>query len=221
VVRYGVAEAAQVRAERIESQGLRGVEFDLISGPERRHVHLPLLGAHSVHAALAATAVGLEEGLSIGEAAEALHELSPALRLVVVEGINGARLVDDSYNASPESVLAALNLLRELPGRRKVAVLGDMLELGSETEPAHRRVGNRAAAVVDLLIGSGSHSAITAAEARSAGFANERVYEAATKDEIVRVLRDCLRPGDDVLVKGSLAMGMSDVVRGIRAQGEG
>ncbi|MBV9170849.1 MAG: UDP-N-acetylmuramoyl-tripeptide--D-alanyl-D-alanine ligase, partial [Chloroflexi bacterium] len=177
VVRYGVSEAAQVRAERIDSQGLRGVEFDLVRGAERRRVHLPLLGAQSVHAALAATAVALEEGLSTSEAAEALQQLSPALRLLVVEGINGTRVVDDSYNASPESVLAALNLLRELPGRRKVAVLGDMLELGSETERAHRRVGNRAAAVLDLLVVYGPNSAVTAMEARSAGLSADRVYE--------------------------------------------
>jgi UDP-N-acetylmuramoyl-tripeptide--D-alanyl-D-alanine ligase len=220
VVRYGVSQAAQVRAERIDSQGLRGVEFDLVRDAERWHVHLPLLGAHSVHAALAATAVALEEGLSLSEAVEALDELSPALRLLVIEGINGTRVVDDSYNASPESVLAALNLLRELPGRRKVAVLGDMLELGSETVPAHQRVGNRAAAVVDLLVVYGPHSATTAAEARSAGLASDKVFQAGSKPELVEYLRSKLRPGDDVLVKGSLAMGMSDVVRGIRAQGE-
>ena len=172
VVRYGVSESADVRAEHISSQGLRGVHFDLLHAGQRRRVHLPLLGAHSVHAALAATAVASDEGLSLSDIAEALQRLSPTLRLLVVDGINGSRVVDDSYNASPESVLAALNLLRELPGRRKIAVLGDMLELGSEEEPSHRRVGNRAAAVLD------------------------------------------------VLVKGSLAMGMSAVVRGIRAQGE-
>ena len=75
-------------------------------------MHLPLLGAHSVHAALAATAVALEEGFALDEVAEALHELTPTLRLLVVDGINGSRIIDDSYNASPESVLAALNLLR-------------------------------------------------------------------------------------------------------------
>jgi UDP-N-acetylmuramoyl-tripeptide--D-alanyl-D-alanine ligase len=220
VVRYGVSEQADVRAEQIQSQGLRGVSFDLLQARERRHVHLPLLGAQSVHAALAAATVALEEGLSLTEIAEALHDLSSVLRLLVVDGINGSRIVDDSYNASPESVLAALNLLRELPGRRKIAVLGDMLELGQETEPSHRRVGNRAAAVVDLLIVHGPHSAIAADEARRAGLASEKVREAATHEEIVDVLRKELRPGDDVLVKGSLAMGMSAVVRGIRAEGE-
>jgi UDP-N-acetylmuramoyl-tripeptide--D-alanyl-D-alanine ligase len=220
VVRYGVTEAADVRAENISSQGLRGVEFDLIHAGQRQHVHLPLLGAHSVHAALAATAVACEEGLALVESAEALQRLSPTLRLLVIEGINGSRVVDDSYNASPASVLAALNLLRELPGRRKIAVLGDMLELGSEEAPSHRRVGNRAAAVLDLLIVFGPRSKVTADEARRAGLNADQVLEAESHEQIIELLRARLRPGDDVLVKGSLAMGMSAVVRGIRAEGE-
>src|SRR5207244_12777700 len=99
--------------------------------------------------------VALEERFTLTETVEALHALSPTLRLLVVDGINGSRVVDDSYNASPESVLAALNLLRELPGRRKIGVLGDMLELGSEADPGTRRVGNRAAAGADVLDGYG------------------------------------------------------------------
>jgi UDP-N-acetylmuramoyl-tripeptide--D-alanyl-D-alanine ligase len=220
VMRYGVSDAAEVRAENISSQGLRGVQFDLLHAGQRRHVHLPLLGAHSVHAALAASAVAHEEGFSLSDTAEALQRLSPTLRLLVVDGINGSRVVDDSYNASPESVLAALNLLRELPGRRKIAVLGDMLELGSAEEASHRRVGNRAAAILDLLIVYGPRSKTTAEEARASGLAPDRVFEADNHEQIVERLREQLRPGDDVLVKGSLAMGMSAVVRGIRAQGE-
>jgi UDP-N-acetylmuramoyl-tripeptide--D-alanyl-D-alanine ligase len=216
-VRYGVSENAEVRAEHIHSQGLRGVEFDLLHARERRRVHLPLFGAHSIYAALAATAVALEERYSLSEVAEALHGLSPTLRLLVVEGINGSRIVDDSYNASPESVLAALNLLLELPGRRKIGVLGDMLELGSEEEPGHRRVGNRAAAVLDLLIAYGPRSKATADEARRSGLRADQVFEPESSDEIIELLR----AGDDVLVKGSLMMGMSAVVRGIRATGEG
>ena len=220
VVRYGVDPTADVRAEHIDSQGLRGVEFDLLLGGERRHVHLPLLGAQSVHAALAAAAVASEEGLSLSETAEALQRLSPTLRMLILEGVNGSRVVDDSYNASPESVLAALNLLRELPGRRKIAVLGDMLELGTQEEPSHRRVGNRAAAVLDLLITYGPRSRTTAAGARSAGLKPDQVLESESHAETVEFLRNQLRPGDDVLVKGSLAMGMSAVVQGIRADGE-
>ncbi len=221
VVTYGVAPSADVRAEDIDSQGLQGVEFELEHGGRRRHVRLPLLGAHSVHAALAAAAVALEEGFDLSEAAEALHELTPTLRLLIVDGINGSRVVDDSYNASPESVLAALNLLRELPGRRKIAVLGDMLELGSEEEPGHRRVGNRAALVLDLLITYGERARIIADEARSAGLGAERVIHAQSLDEIVELLKKRLRPGDDVLVKGSRAMGLDAVARAIRTEGEG
>jgi UDP-N-acetylmuramoyl-tripeptide--D-alanyl-D-alanine ligase len=221
VVRYGVSDQAEVRAERISSEGLHGVQFELLVDGHRQPVRLPLLGAQSVHAALAATAVAREEGLSLSDIAEALHTLTPTLRLLVVDGISGSRIIDDSYNASPESVLAALNLLKELPGKRKIAVLGDMLELGSEEETGHRRVGTRAAHVVDLLITYGPRSKTTAAAARVAGLRGEQVLEASTLDEILDDLSQRLRPDDDVLVKGSLAMGMNAVVRGIRAAGEG
>jgi UDP-N-acetylmuramoyl-tripeptide--D-alanyl-D-alanine ligase len=210
-----------VRAESIHSQGLDGVDFDLLGGGERCPVHLPLLGAHSVHAALAATAVALEEGFSLRDVAAALEQLRPALRQLIFDGINGSRIVDDSYNASPESVLAALNLLGELPGRRKIAVLGDMLELGSEEEPGHRRVGKRAGLVLDRLITFGTRSKTTAEAARAAGLDPDWTVHAETHDEIVERLNSWLQPGDDVLVKGSLAMGMSAVVQGIRIQGEG
>jgi UDP-N-acetylmuramoyl-tripeptide--D-alanyl-D-alanine ligase len=193
------------------------VEFDLCQHGRRNHVRLPLLGAHSVHAALAAAAVAREFGFSPDEAAEALQSLSIATRLVVLEGINGSRIIDDSYNASPESVLAALNLLRELPGRRKIAVLGDMLELGNEEVPGHRRVGNRAAHVVDLLITYGPRSHATAAEARAVRLSADQVIEASSHEEIVAVLSRRLRPGDDVLIKGSRAMQLDVVVAGIRS----
>lgn len=218
-VRYGLAATADVRAENILSQGLGGVDFDLLHAGQRRHVHLPLLGAHSVYAALAATAVAIEERFSLNDVAEALQGLSPALRLLVVDGVNGARIIDDSYNASPESVLAALALLSELPGQRKIAVLGDMLELGAEEAPGHRRVGNRAAAVADLLVVYGERSRLTAEAAERAGLSADQIYSAPSHAAAIDRLRTWLRPGDDVLVKGSLAMGMRAIVRGLRAEG--
>jgi UDP-N-acetylmuramoyl-tripeptide--D-alanyl-D-alanine ligase len=217
VVRYGVTPHAEVRAERIHSRGLDGVDFDLLLGGDCRHVHLPLFGAQNVPAALAAAAVASEEGMALAEIAGGLEQLSPALRLLVLDGVNGARILDDSYNASPESVVAALNLLGELPGQRKIAVLGDMAELGAETEPGHRRVGDRAAAVVDVLVVFGAASRITAEAAQRAGLRSDQVHEATSHDEIVDLLRREMRAGDDVLVKGSLVMGMSKVVRGIKA----
>jgi UDP-N-acetylmuramoyl-tripeptide--D-alanyl-D-alanine ligase len=114
-----------------------------------------------------------------------------------------------------------LNLLHELPGSRKIAVLGDMLELGSEEEPGHRRVGKRAAAVLDVLIAYGPRAKTMADEARRSGLSGEQVFEPQGHEEIIALLHKHLRPGDDVLVKGSLAMGMAAVVRGIRAKGSG
>jgi UDP-N-acetylmuramoyl-tripeptide--D-alanyl-D-alanine ligase len=112
-------------------------------------------------------------------------------------------------------------VLDELPGARKIGVLGDMLELGTEEVPAHRRVGNRAAEVLDVLIAYGPRSKVTADQARRSGLRAEQVFEPHSHAEIVELLREQLQPGDDVLVKGSLNMGMSAVVRGIRAESEG
>ena len=118
---------------------------------ETLHLRVPLLGRHSVHTALRAAAVGLVEGESWQEIVEGLQRGSPQLRLVAVDGINGSTLLDDSYNASPQSTLAALNLLDELEGR-KIAVLGDMLELGNYEEEGHRKVGLRVIDSADVLI---------------------------------------------------------------------
>ena len=223
VVRYGVSENADVRAEHIESDGLRGVEFDLLHAGKRRHVHLPLLGAHSVHAALAATAVALEEGFSLSRGRRgAAGAVADAALAGASTAINGSRIVDDSYNASPESVLAALNLLRELPGRRKIAVLGDMLELGSEEEsepPARRQPRGGGARPADRLRAALEDHRRRGQARRAATPTRSSRPRPSTRSS--SCLRRALRPGDDVLVKGSLAMGMSAVVRGIRAEGEG
>ena len=138
------------------------------------HVRVPLLGRHSVHTALRATAVGLIEGLSWDEIVPGLQNVETQLRLMVVRALNGATLLDDTYNASPASTLAALNLLADLPvgNGRRIAVLGDMLELGSYEEEGHRIVGARVADVADILITVGQRARLIAEEAvavRSAG----------------------------------------------------
>src|SRR3990172_341631 len=146
---YGLDPAADLWAENIESRGLDGIYFHLHFQRETLHLKVPLLGRHSVHTALRAAAVGLVEGLTWQDIVEGLQSIGAAqLRLVAVRGPDGSLILDDTYNASPESVLAALNLLHELEGRR-VAVLGDMLELGAYEEEGHRLVGRRAREVVD------------------------------------------------------------------------
>ncbi|MEK7216316.1 MAG: UDP-N-acetylmuramoyl-tripeptide--D-alanyl-D-alanine ligase, partial [Chloroflexota bacterium] len=134
VVTYGLAPSAHCRAAGIESSGLDGLRFTLSWGSETIAVRTPLQGRHHVSTALAAAAVGLGEGLSMAEVALGLEGLTSTNRLRVRQGLNGAALLDDSYNASPTSMKAALDLLSETPGRH-IAVLGDMFELGSEEAP--------------------------------------------------------------------------------------
>ena len=137
------------------------------------------------------------------------------LRLAVLELPGGITLLDDTYNANPASMRAALDLLTEVPGRH-VALLGDMLELGSETEAAHIEVGERAGAEVDVLLTIGELGARIGAVAREAGASD--VTHLETKDEAARALVERLRPGDVLLVKASNALHLETVVRDLRRE---
>jgi UDP-N-acetylmuramoyl-tripeptide--D-alanyl-D-alanine ligase len=212
VITYGLDPAADVWADGIESLGLAGVHFHLHYRRETLHVRVPLLGRHSVHTALRAVAVGLSEGLTWQEIVEGLQAIGATqLRLVAVTGPQGSLILDDTYNASPESVVAALNLLADLEGRR-VAVLGDMLELGSYEELGHRLVGRRAGDVADLLITVGPRARVIAHEAREAGLAPEAVVELEDSGQALRLLRQVIQPGDVVLLKGSRAVRLDTIV---------
>jgi UDP-N-acetylmuramoyl-tripeptide--D-alanyl-D-alanine ligase len=212
VFTYGLDPAADLWASDIESLGLGGIRFLLHHRNEVLHVRAPLLGRHSVHTCLRAAAVGLLEGLTWHEIIEGLQAVGATqLRLVAVTGPEGSLILDDTYNASPESVVAALNLLNELEGRR-LAVLGDMLELGAYEELGHRLVGRRARDVADLLVTVGPRARIIAAEAREAGLPAESVVELADSDEALAFLRRTIRRGDVVLLKGSRAVKLDRIV---------
>jgi UDP-N-acetylmuramoyl-tripeptide--D-alanyl-D-alanine ligase len=214
-VSYGLDPSADFWADDVQSRGLQGIEFNLHHGSQQIHVRMLLLGLHSVHAALAAAAAGFGLGMSLDEIGGALHEISPSLRLIVVAGANGSTIIDDSYNASPASTLAALNLLADLEGR-KVAVLGDMLELGAYTEAGHRMVGSRAGDVADIVVAVGQLGALVGQEALANGKGADAVFFAEGSGDAVKMLKKLLQPGDCVLVKGSRGMRMEDIVEGIR-----
>ena len=141
----------------------------------------------------------------------------------MVPGINGSTIIDDTYNASPVSTIAALNLLADLdPVRqgRRVAVLGDMLELGHFTDEGHQLVGRRAADVVDLLVTVGELGRAISNEALNVGFASSQVHQLAHHEEAIQLLKTALRQDDVVLVKGSRAVGMDFIVTEIIETGE-
>ncbi len=216
ILTYGLSPAADLRADRIESLGLEGIRFRVHYEDETLHVRLPLLGRHSVHTALRATAVGLVEGLSWQEIVEGLREVEPSaqLRLFAVSGPHGATILDDTYNASPASTIAALNLLDELEGR-KIAVLGDMLELGQYEEEGHGKVGMRALEVADVLITVGELGRIIGEAAVRWGMSSDRVHMLEDNDAAIELLEDLVTGEDVILVKGSRAMKMEDIVNAL------
>lgn len=216
---YGLNPEADLWADQVEGLGLEGVRFRLHYRGETLHVRLPMIGQHSVHTALRAAAVGLVEGLSWQEIIDGLRLGQTQLRLTAIRLPNGALLLDDTYNASPESTLAALNLLAELEGRR-IAVLGDMLELGPYEKQGHEMVGIRAAQVADLLVTVGPRGRMIAAAARQAGMSPSRIVEFERSLEVIPYLRRTLTQGDVALIKGSHGVRMDTIVAALEAKHE-
>jgi UDP-N-acetylmuramoyl-tripeptide--D-alanyl-D-alanine ligase len=210
VFSYGLDPQAELWADEVESEGLEGIRFRIHYQDEVLHTRAPMIGQHSVHTALRATAVGLVEGLSWQEIFDGLQHGHTQLRLVAVRTESGAMLLDDTYNASPESMLAALNMLEEMDGH-KIAVLGDMLELGQYEKQGHEMVGVRAARVAEVLITLGTRAHMIAASARKAGMNSENIFEFEEIEYVTDWLRTNLTDRDAVLLKGSHGLRMDRI----------
>ncbi|HLF76487.1 MAG TPA: UDP-N-acetylmuramoyl-tripeptide--D-alanyl-D-alanine ligase [Dehalococcoidia bacterium] len=210
ILTFGVKNHAAVRATDIRSRGLSGVDFTLTCGGRGFPAHSPLPGAALVYNALAAVGAAFVEGMSAEEAAHALSIAEVPVRLKAVAAINGSTVLDDSYNASPASVLAALGVLAEMPGRR-LALLGDMLELGRAETEGHRQVGAAAAGIVDALFTVGPRGPMIAEAAKQAGAPFVRHFD--SKEEAVSVLKQSLETGDVLLVKASHGLALGAVVQ--------
>lgn len=214
---YGFAADADVSATGVASAGFDGMRFALrIAGKAPRPVAIPDLGRLAVHNALAAAAVGYAAGLTIDEIAGGLAAGWAAPHRADLIRAGGVAIVDDSYNASPGSVAAALELLGGLPGRR-IAVLGEMLELGDEADAGHRAVGEAAARVADLLVAIGEGARGIAESACSAGLPAERLLLVADRESARDALLARLREGDVVLVKASRGLALDLLVDDLRA----
>jgi UDP-N-acetylmuramoyl-tripeptide--D-alanyl-D-alanine ligase len=208
---YGLNPEADIWAEDVEGLGLEGIRFKLHFRNEVLHLRAPLIGRHSVHTALRAAAVGLNENLTWQEIVRGLRSERTQIRLLTVRSGSGALILDDTYNASPQSTLAALNLLEELEGR-KVAVLGDMLELGPYEQQGHELVGARAAQVVDELITIGERGGMIADAASRAGLSKDLIKEFPEAQAVISYLQQRLGPRDVVLIKGSHGMRLDRIV---------
>lgn len=213
---YGLSPEAELWADDVQSFGLEGIKFRVHYHGETLHVHVPMIGRHSVHNTLAAMAAGLVEGLTWEEILGGLSFGNTQLRLTAVRTASGALVLDDTYNASPESVLAALNLLSELEGR-KIAVLGDMRELGQYERQGHEMIGTRAAEVCEILVTLGQRGHMIAEAARKAGMNPARIVEFEERRDVVAWLAPRLDKNDAVLVKGSRALSMDRIVAELEA----
>ncbi|MFN3705328.1 MAG: UDP-N-acetylmuramoyl-tripeptide--D-alanyl-D-alanine ligase [Thermoflexales bacterium] len=213
VVTYGLTPRADVWAEDVESLGLSGIQLTLHHGRSTCHARLPLLGRHSVHTVLRAAATGLVEGLSLEEVVEALCQPHEQLRLMVARGPYGSIVLDDTYNASRESTLAALNLLAELSEEGlRIAVLGDMLELGELEQQVHKEVGCRAASAAEYVVGVGARARWICQAAVACGAEPSHTFAVDTTEEALATLQRIVTQKCVILVKGSRGMHMERIV---------
>lgn len=215
VITYGLAPDADVRAEEIDSRGLAGVHFSLVHGSERATVYSRLPGRAMIHNALAAAAAAITDGLELNDIAAALSAAQIPARLVAHKGRRGSLIIDDTYNASPASMRAALDLLGEVPGR-KYAVLGDMRELGPAEMQGHQEVGRYAAGIADVIYAVGGLGRWIGDAAIAAGHGN--VHIVSDKAEIAPAILPQLAAGDVVLLKASRALALDTVLEELREE---
>ena len=210
-VTYGMGEGCDVRGEDVKNLGEAGVELTVRHAGGAFPIRIPAFGSHLASAALAAAAVGLESGLSGEEIARGIALFQTVGERARVIHMEGYTLVSDCYNANPNSCRAALDSLSRLEGRRRVCILGDMLELGPTGAQLHRDVGGYAAQKgIDLVVGCGPLSKHTVEGARDGGC--ETLYF-PDKAALLERVDGLIEPGDCVLVKASLGMGFKALIQ--------
>ena len=222
VVTFGIDVEADVRADAVELRGLGGIAANVSTPAGKGRLETPLLGLGNLANVLAGLAVGLHFGVPLDEMLARAGQLSPAHhRGEVLRLPGGITLIDDSYNSSPAALARSLETVASATGSaRKVAVLGEMLELGAFSESLHQRSGERAArAGLDLLITvGGAAAAAMAAAAVAAGMPDRCVWHTATKIEAADVALRNVRAGDLILVKGSRGIGTDLVVERLKGE---
>lgn len=192
-------------------EGESGQRFRLLTAQGEVEAYLPAPGSHNLLNAMAAAAVGLSQGMDLEQIARGLARFANAGNRMRMLQLGGVRVIDDTYNAAPSSVKAALGVMREQVGEggRAIAVLGDMYELGAMAEQGHREVGAEAGRLADLVVAVGELARLIADEAGA------KATFFPQKSEAIAWLKAHLRPGDTVLLKGSRGMEMEEIVQAL------
>ena len=209
----GLDKAADYRAEQIV-QHADGITYQVRSGAHSETIHLAVHGVHNVSNSLAVIAIARELGLDWEAIKQALAQAKlTGMRLDISKNAEGIVVINDAYNANPDSMKSAISVLMNQPGNRKIAVLGDMYELGKYEEESHKTVGKEAAMQnVDYLIAVGHLGALIGEAAETAGC---KVDYAEDNTQAIQYLRQYITEGDAVLVKGSRGMKMEQIVQNL------
>jgi UDP-N-acetylmuramoyl-tripeptide--D-alanyl-D-alanine ligase len=218
-ITLGIEHPADVMAKEVRLKGAEGTSFTLILEGEVVEIDLPLLGRQFIPNALFAMAVACLFGVEVKEAKKALENFKPfPMRMEVVPLQGGKTVINDAYNANPSSMEFALETLVEVKGKgRTIAVLGDMLELGNFTKEAHQRIGQKVSQLsIDFLLAMGEEAPVIVESAIRYGFSMERAQVVESHSEAVSLLRQIVRNGDWILVKGSRRMAMEKIVEGLK-----
>jgi UDP-N-acetylmuramoyl-tripeptide--D-alanyl-D-alanine ligase len=224
VITYGLEPGADLRVARFENRVDEGVPWGISFKLEYEGSSVPVridgvFGKAPAYAAAAAACVGLIFNMNLVTISEALGDYVPApSRMELMPGIKRTLVIDDSYNASPLSMRAALDTFADLPAPRKIAVLGDMLEIGKYTVEAHEDIGRRVARVADMLVTVGARARFIAEAAHEAGMKKECIRSFDTAEEAIQPLVRIITKGDAVLIKGSHAVRLDIVVAAVKEE---
>lgn len=215
---FGKREGVDYRAYGIETIGGKGTCFKVLVKGLEYEVFIPVPGVHNVYNALAAIAVGLELNLTMEHILKGIEEFSPGKMRLEVTSIHGAKIINDSYNASPQSMEAAIDVLKEISGKaRSIAVLGDMLEMGEWAKGAHIGVGRYAAfKKVDCLVTVGEIAKNIALGALEAGMKENNVFSFNSNAEASDFLASYYKAGDTMLFKASRGMKLEEIIEHLK-----
>jgi UDP-N-acetylmuramoyl-tripeptide--D-alanyl-D-alanine ligase len=219
VVTFGISTRADIRAEGVSLDSDGYATFDLVGTNGRARLKMPVPGEHMISNALAAAAIGTTLGIDIADCAAAISEVSLSRwRMEIFTTPAGVRVVNDAYNANPESMVAALKTARWMAGGGQlIAVLGEMAELGPITEQEHERLGELAARIrVDRLITVGEAARAIAAAGLREGVEPQNVASYDDPDGALEDVRRAARPGDVVLFKASRVAGLEKLAEALR-----
>lgn len=224
---YGFGKDAMLKGSKFHTNSRNnvpsGISFDVSYGEERVHIALPgVAGRQHTYAILAGLAVAVGVGVPLEQAAQAFEKHDPPHgRMHLIPGIKGSVIIDDSYNASPIATEEGLQALADIPhAGRRIAVLADMLELGSFSVQEHRRIGGVATPSSDMLVTAGVRARDIAYGAREAGMNAEMVHECEKGEDAATYLKEIVAAGDVLLIKGSQSTRMEKVVKALMAEPE-